>query len=185
VLSFIVRFQNIKYGIKFMSDPMTIVSSALASFNHANNLIKAIFELKVDSATIDKVTAIQSELASVQNGYLALIQQNTSLVTEKDDLKKQIAELETWETERQRYELQNVAPEVCAYVIKESARGSEPLHWLCCKCYNESKKGIFNLFSEYASGKTYRCTICNSDLHVPNQNPPRVNYDRHRNWRTA
>jgi hypothetical protein len=126
-----------------VTDPITITSSALASFNHANNLIKAIFDLKVDSATIDKVVAIQSELASVQNGYLALLQQNTALVSEKDELKKEISRLKTWDHEKQRYQLTNYGDGAAlVYSLKESMSNSEPAHWICTNCYEQGKRTI-------------------------------------------
>jgi hypothetical protein len=45
----------------------------------------------------------------------------------------QIARFEAWEAEKQRYVLEDVGPGVFAYVYKESASGSEPMHWLCTK----------------------------------------------------
>ena len=149
---------------------MTIASTELSSFSHVNNLIKAIFELKIDSSTIDKVVSIQTEMASVQVGYLALIQQNSSLVTEKDDLKKEISNLKDWNKEKERYELKDVDPEVFAYVIKDSAKGTEPVHWLCCHCYNQGKKEIVILFHNSNYHKTYICHGCSQKISVENPN---------------
>jgi len=153
-----------------MSDPMTIAATGLASFNHVTNLVKLMLNTRDGARDLSQWNNLQAEIASIQTGYLALTQQNMTLLAEKDDLKKEIARFETWETERERYELKEVAPEVFAFVIKESAKGTEPIHWLCCHCYNQGKKEILCLSNPSHYEKTYACHGCNKEISFKNPN---------------
>jgi hypothetical protein len=53
-----------------------------------------------------------------------------------------VAELETWNAEKQRYELKDVGWGSLAYALKEDARGTEQVHQICAACYQHDKKSI-------------------------------------------
>ena len=162
-----------------MSDPMTIAATGLASFNHVTNLVKLMLNTRDGARDLAQWNNLQSEIASIQTGYLALTQQNMTLLAEKDDLKKEITRFETWETERERYELKEVAPEVFAFVIKESSKGTEPVHWLCCHCYHQNKKEILCLSTPSYATKKYVCHGCKEEISFPNPNykPQRIEHN--------
>jgi hypothetical protein len=56
-----------------------------------------------------------------------------------------VASLKAWDAEKQRYHLEQVSPGAMAYVLKNEAQGTEPIHWLCASCYNNGKKSILQL----------------------------------------
>jgi DNA-directed RNA polymerase subunit M/transcription elongation factor TFIIS len=143
-----------------MSDPITIGFSALAAFNQAQQIIKALLGLKIDSEVLAHVTKLQSELAAAQLGYLDAIEKNTALVTSKNDLEKEITQLKAWANEKQRYKLTQIQTGVYACVLKESEANGEPPHWICADCYNKGKRFILSKNRESYRDKTYKCTEC-------------------------
>lgn len=58
------------------------------------------------------------------------------------ELEEQVAQFETWEAEKQRYELKGLTRGATAYMLKPDARGSEPPHWLCTSCFEHRKRSI-------------------------------------------
>ncbi|MFZ3324848.1 MAG: hypothetical protein WA231_02685, partial [Methylocella sp.] len=53
-----------------------------------------------------------------------------------------MAELETWDADKQRYELKSLAAGVFAYRLKEAMAGGEEIHHLCAACYHRGKKSL-------------------------------------------
>lgn len=154
-----------------MLDPITLASSTLTSFSHANNLIKAIIDARDNLNNLEQWNALQSEIATIQTGYIALTQQNLSLLTEVNDLKKELARIEAWNTEKDRYELKDVGDchagcGVFVYTLKESAaQRAEPTHWLCANCYNQGKKSILQLRNFTTnSSRIHNCPLCKTEI---------------------
>jgi hypothetical protein len=50
-------------------------------------------------------------------------------------LEAEATELKAWGNEKQKYELTKNWTGAVAYMLKPEARGTEPPHWLCPKCY--------------------------------------------------
>ena len=153
---------------------MDIVTAASA-FSQAHQIIKVLLDLKIDSATLAKITALQSVLAEAQTSQLALLEQNSTLVQRKNDLEKEIARLETWAHESQRYHLHEIQPAVVAYALKESHANGEPPHWLCANCYNNSQKSILNRGKVGGIDHTYTCPRpgCGSTIVVTSSSTPK------------
>ncbi|HVX78858.1 MAG TPA: hypothetical protein VHB49_22215, partial [Bradyrhizobium sp.] len=55
-------------------------------------------------------------------------------------LEKEVARLETWDAEKQRYQLTEIHPGVFARTLKEGMENGEPQHSLCDACYEASFK---------------------------------------------
>ena len=56
---------------------------------------------------------------------------------------KAIAGFETWDAEKQRYELKPIGTQgVFAYSLKPEHENGEPPHWICPDCYQDRKKSI-------------------------------------------
>lgn len=126
-----------------MADPIILASAGLASFSHLNTLVKSFFETRDRTINLEQVNALQSEIASIYAGYLALQQQCLSLIAEKDNLKKEIARFETWEEQKKRYKLYRPwKMSSIVYALEESQSNGEPPHWICADCYEDGKRRI-------------------------------------------
>jgi hypothetical protein len=152
---------------------MDIITAASA-FSQAHQIINVLLNLKVDSETLAKITSLQAVLAEAQTSQLALLEQNSSLLKLKNGLEKEIARLETWAHESQRYKLHEVQPGVVTYALKESHANGEPAHWLCANCYNNSQKSILMPGEEGNIDRQFTCPRreCGSSFFVSNGNNP-------------
>jgi hypothetical protein len=79
------------------------------------------------------------------------------------ELEHEVAYLKAWETEKQRYELKDVADRSGSftYIIKKEMQGSEPLHCLCANCYERGQKSIMQTTSDLiARHRSWICPSC-------------------------
>jgi NMD protein affecting ribosome stability and mRNA decay len=81
--------------------------------------------------------------------------------------KKQIAELEALDAEKQKYQLAQIRPGVYAYTPKESASTLEPAHMLCTNCYEERHRSILQEEVRYP-GRCHVmvCPRCSMDIYT-------------------
>ena len=70
--------------------------------------------------------------------------------------------LERWETEKQKYELKALGPNVFAYMLRQDARGSAPPHWVCVRCLHDGHLEIIELARHGA--RKYECPRCNATI---------------------
>jgi len=127
-----------------MIDPLSVTATVLASFTHANNLLKAIIGVRDTVVNLEQVNELLGEINSIQVGYFSLLQQNTSMLAEIDNLKKEITRFETWDTQKSRYKLYSPWDSAVVYAITEANSNGEPPHWICPQCYEDRKRSFLN-----------------------------------------
>lgn len=61
----------------------------------------------------------------------------------KTHLEEEVTRMEAWNTEKERYELNQLGDGLFTYILKEEEGAPEPTHQLCANCYNiHNKKSI-------------------------------------------
>jgi Zn finger protein HypA/HybF involved in hydrogenase expression len=151
-----------------VSQGLTDLSGALGALQSASNIIKTLAGLRSESERSAKLIELQSQIVAAQ---ISAIQANTAqsnLIDRVRQLEAQIAKMETWSAEKQRYELKAVSTRAFAYALKAEASGSEPFHYICQNCYEKGKKSILQ-FSPSAlvdSGipHTFDCPECKAKI---------------------
>lgn len=121
---------------------LSALAAALSSLNAAKDIAQAMIGLREGAVFQAKLIEFQSKLIEANNAAFAAQDERSALLERIRSLEKEVADLTAWEAEKQRYELQEVYPGATAYVLKEDAKGTEPVHWLCTTCYQRSKKSI-------------------------------------------
>jgi hypothetical protein len=99
--------------------------------------------------------------------------EQSALVKTIDDLEKEIVRFKDWNTQKQRYELQDLGSGALAYVMKQAVQGSEPLHCICTNCYENGKRSIMQ--NTYKGPTVYlnewKCPDCKNAIQVPDSWP--------------
>lgn len=111
------------------------VVTGLQIFTQLFNTAKGLTDIHDAAVRDGAVLMIQKGVIDAQAAQMALVQ-------EVGELKAQIARFETWDAEKQRYDLQEIDSGVLAYRIKPSMQGSEPDHYICPRCYEDRAKSI-------------------------------------------
>jgi hypothetical protein len=83
------------------------------------------------------------------------------------ELEKEVARLETWNAEKDRYELKDVGFGSLAYVVKEAMRGAEPPHQICATCYQHGRKSILQP-RNVSMDKLLICPECETQIKIGN-----------------
>lgn len=96
-----------------------------------------------------KIVEMQREVMAAQSCALTAQAAHASLTESERELKATIAEFESWETEKSRYELHETGTpgySGLAYSLRdEYVKASEPIHHICPNCYEDRKKSILQL----------------------------------------
>ncbi|HRZ07807.1 MAG TPA: hypothetical protein P5102_17010 [Candidatus Competibacteraceae bacterium] len=127
-----------------MTNPVLIASAALAAYNHASNIIKSLFELKISTAIVEQLNVLNKEIFAIHSSNLELQQQLSAAHTEIANLKKEIISFEQWDNQKNRYKLYSPWNGAIVYAITEANSNGEPAHWLCAKCFDERKRAFLN-----------------------------------------
>jgi hypothetical protein len=86
-------------------------------------------------------------------------------------LQQRIKDMDTWATEKQRYELWEAGSgRALVYRLKESERAGQPEHFICPKCYEDGQARI--LQRHKAPGLEWlTCLTCDARLYVHGVSP--------------
>jgi hypothetical protein len=144
---------------------MTAIGVVATSLNTAINIAKAMVDVRDAAAFQGKVFELQRAILEAQQSVFAANAERSALIEEIREAKAQIARLEAWEAEKQRYELKALAPGVFAYHVKEGMAGGEPVHDLCAACYQHGKKSILQR-RDRAMEQMMICPECKTELKI-------------------
>lgn len=124
----------------------------------AGDLAQGMMDLRDTVKLGSLVIKLNAEILAAQRGALAASQSEAEMAEEIRSLKAQIIGFEAWETEKQRYELQQRAPGAHVYALKPSMAAGEPIHLICATCYQNRKKSILQATPD--THMRYRVHIC-------------------------
>ena len=143
--------------------------ASLSAIKTAFDMAKGLQDIHDAAARDRAVIELQKEILAAQAAQFSLVEQVSSL-------KEQMAKFETWDTEKQKYELKALVPNVMAYAIKESMRGIEPHHYLCANCYSNGKKSFLNQTVRGTRVDRFHCNTCGEDLTIDKDVPHTQKY---------
>jgi hypothetical protein len=147
-----------------MADPLTI-SGAIASLKTAGEIAGAFVGLRDQAIIQTKVIELQTVILAAQQSALSAQGEQFALLEEKRDLEAQIAHLEAWGREKERYQLQEIGRGSFAYVLKPDAHGSEPAHMICPNCYQHGRKSLLQATDALAlRQRVHRCPACRTEV---------------------
>jgi hypothetical protein len=146
---------------------LATIGATLSALQGARDLIQGIISAR-DSVMIQgKVLELQGVILDAQGAAMDARAEQSTLLDRVGDLEKEIARLEAWEAEKQRYELKRIGEGIFTYVVKESMRGSEPEHQLCANCYSAGLKSILQQETRFPGAATVlTCHGCGSDIYT-------------------
>jgi Zn finger protein HypA/HybF involved in hydrogenase expression len=145
------------------------ITAAIQSTKTAIELVKAAHGLANYSELLTAVTAVQIKLTDAIASELASQEKQAALAERVRELEKQIADIEDWKRETQRYALFQFATGALAYALKAGQENGEPMHYLCTACMDKNKKTTLQ-----PKGRFLHCPECKTDITVERAKP--INY---------
>jgi hypothetical protein len=144
---------------------MSAISIVATSLNTAVNIAKAMVDVRDATVIQGKVFELQRAILEAQQSVFAANAERSALIEEVREAKAQIARLEAWEEEKQRYQLQDAGKGSLAYAVKEDVRGLEPFHHICAACYQHGRKSILQPDTD-GFGRLLFCAECKIKLSI-------------------
>ncbi len=151
---------------------ISAIAAALSSLNAAKDIAQAMIGLRDSAAFQAKLIEFQSKLLDANRSAFAAQDERTALLERIGELEKKVASFETWEAEKQRYELKQLASGSFAYVLKPNAQPPEPSHQICATCYQSRKKSILQRVPNNSArmalgmGASYQCPVCDTEVGI-------------------
>lgn len=128
---------------------LSLISQALASLNAASGIAKGLISLRDEARRLTDGNQLLSEinkaLGDLNAFQIAATERTAQLEAisrEKRDLEEELRRIKAEKDDFGRYELNEVAPGVFAYALREDQRATEPMHCICPACRSNGKKSI-------------------------------------------
>jgi hypothetical protein len=152
--------------------------------------LKTAFDMAKGLKDINDATVRNAAIIELQERILAAQAAQSTLIEHVRELETEVARLEAWETEKQKYELTDVGNGSLAFALKEEAASGAIPHYLCANCYNEGHPSYLQKQERPHRRQALHCQRCGSDIWPwggGGDDPPRVNRgsgsSTRRNWR--
>ena len=143
------------------------VASALAAMKTIKDLAESMVTLRDTAMLNEKRIEFQGVIIDARENILAIQDERATLLKTVDDLEKKIVSMETWDTEKQRYELKKSADGgALAYAIKPAMENGDAPHKICATCYQHRIKSILQTeMRNPGFAIVLVCNTCGSDIY--------------------
>jgi hypothetical protein len=151
---------------------ISAIPDALTALKTSKDILQAMVGLHGAAAFNEKRLELQSKIMDAQSSVFLVNEERSALLKTVSDLEKQIADMKTWEGEKQRYVLKAVDSGAFVYPLKAGMENGEPPHWLCANCYENGKKSILQAAGPPATSGpegmkiAWKCVVCSSVARV-------------------
>lgn len=146
-------------------------AAVTGSLKTAADTVKSMISLRDAAVFQAKANELQGQISAALADAIAAYEAQTTQLQRIGELEKEIARFETWEREKQRYELKDLKWGAFAYMLKPSERGAEPPHWVCTNCYEHQHKATMQNVMLKGTGQVWTCPACKSTIkpgiHLP------------------
>jgi hypothetical protein len=136
-----------------------------ASIGGALGATKAAFDLAKTFVDIRDAAKLQTVRLELLNLLVEAQEAQSALIAEKRQLEERVHQLEAWDGEKERYQLQDMGNGCVAYALKPESAGADPAHSLCANCYSQGRKSILvPFYISMGSASALQCHVCGSEM---------------------
>lgn len=121
---------------------MTAITGLATSIRAAVEITKAMKDVHDANVIQTKTFELTREILSAQSYAMEAVAAQSALLERVRRLEEEKAQLETWNTEKQRYELKKIQTGVTVYALKPSMDNGEEPRYICTTCYQHGHKSI-------------------------------------------
>jgi hypothetical protein len=128
---------------------------------------KEVHQLTVDYQIKEKTFDLLNKLSDVQSETIDLKDLLASAKQRIIELEYEEKQRENWNSEKSNYTLCEVMSGTLVYRVDQSKQPDTPLHYICPRCYEGSKKSILQRSSSTTIRDTYFCPACSTEFAFP------------------
>jgi hypothetical protein len=159
-------------------------AAVITSLKTVGEIATAMKDVKDATVFQTKAFELTREIMSAQQAAMSSMMAQQAMISEIADLKKQLADLEAWSKEKERYALVDHGCGTYTRSLKLNLANGEPPHRLCPQCFENGTKGILQSHGIYGLGREkVECLKCGKEQwlgcekYVPDNNTARTEFD--------
>ncbi len=139
---------------------------AVATVTDLRTLGKELAQAKTQAQAVLKSREINERIGDTLEKLLTAQMEYSTLLSTKSQLEAEVAALQDWAKEKQRYQLHQTEAGSIVYVVKPGLEDGEPAHQLCARCYQDGVKAFLQPAPDLGMYKMLKCHDCKSDIQV-------------------
>lgn len=129
------------------------------------SIFKALYDSAKALKDINDATVRNTAVIELSEKILAAREAQATLLDRIRELEEKVSSFETWESEKQRYDLKNLGYGAFAYMLQPGMRGTEPPYWACTNCYGNRRISIIqHTTMKRGEGFGWFCPACKSEI---------------------
>lgn len=134
------------------------------------SVLKAAFDLAKGLKDLKSTASRNAAIIELQEKILTAQTAQSDAIDIVRLLEEKVAGFETWETEKNRYELKQLirTGATFAYALKADAQPHETFHCICATCYQRRVKSILQFSRNLFVGSEEQilvCPVCKTEVH--------------------
>ena len=135
------------------------VFAGVSAFKAMFDMAKALKDINDTAIRNAAIVELQEQILGAQVAQAALLERVSFL-------EKEVTRFETWEAEKQRYQLERLPPGVFVYSLKQDMAAGEPPHYICQTCCQRGKKSVLHADEPWNGVHHLTCHECKTVLEV-------------------
>jgi len=147
------------------------IATGITAAKNGITILKGVKSVADNAKMEVALSELRDCIAQTQESLLAAQQSIHALTEEKADLKKQLVEIDEWNTEKSKYQLAEIREGLCLYAYTPSDDDTTPAHWACPNCF--SQKHVSILQKIHSRTSDYLCPTNDCGFSIsPKELPP-------------
>ena len=123
---------------------------------------KSIQSLSKDGEVNKVVIELQQSILDLQSSIFEAQSKMEELSRAKQESEDKLRAIQKWESEKSRYVLQELAPNILVYALRPDDKIGEPSHYLCPNCFQKDEKRLLQRPSP--NHTNFKCHACGLEL---------------------
>ena len=147
---------------------MGSITAAIGGLQAATDIAKSMVGVRDTAIIQSKTIELQSAILAAQSSAITAQSEQFTLLERVRDLEKEVAGVEAWGAEKQRYTLHEPQPGIFTYILKEEEGATEPNHQICANCCDiHKRKSIMQMETRNPGmAEVLCCHNCGSHIYV-------------------
>ncbi len=148
------------------------ITAAYEGLRAGKEILTSVYNSKVSADAKEKIDIVMSNLGKTQDTLFSMREELFRLQTANEELKKKIAETDSWDNKLKEYTLTKTSGGAIVYIFNGT-----PEHYICPSCASNKTIQILQDNRTY-SGK-FRCVNCNAEYPInPHQTQAAITMKR-------
>jgi Zn finger protein HypA/HybF involved in hydrogenase expression len=138
------------------------IAGAVGAIKGAADIAKGLLSIHTTTEIQAKVIELNQVLIDAQHQIFAANTAQSAMVERVRQLEGQIAAMENWNAEKQRYQLASPHTGAMVQALKKAMSNGEIAHYLCANCFQRGRKSVLSIGNDKDRWTFWGCPECKS-----------------------